>query len=49
MLDLIAFIRHITAILDDGEWKSDWLSHLPPALAATAEVWGHALSRLIGS
>jgi hypothetical protein len=32
--------RYINAIIEDGDWKNDWLTHLPKTMRNTVMNWG---------
>ena len=45
--DLIDLLRYFSAVLQDGDYLNDWLTHLPPTLADATLVIGTWLSSLL--
>ena len=45
---LRAFGNYISAIVEDGDYLNDWLTHLPESLAPAAEAFGHFVAAVGG-
>ncbi len=47
--DLIEAIHnYILAILDDGDWLNDWLTHVPAGLSRLLMLFGQVLANALG-
>jgi hypothetical protein len=43
-----ALILYVVAILEDGDFQNDWLTHLPPWSADAVATAGQALAVALG-
>jgi hypothetical protein len=46
---MIAFILYLGAVVTDGDWRNDWLGHLPPVVWPVVAWVGAIVARVIGA
>jgi hypothetical protein len=39
-----ALIQYLAAVLDDGDYLNDWLTHLPTVIRPTVQLIGYLLA-----
>lgn len=44
---LIDLLRYFAFVIAEGDWKNDWLTHLPVDLAPHVEVVGHFIAGIL--
>lgn len=44
----MALVHYFTAILVDGDYLNDWLTHLPVVIRPLVEMLGMALAAVLG-
>jgi hypothetical protein len=45
---LIPLTRYLAAVLDDGDYLNDWLTHLPVSMIAAVQTLGELIARIAG-
>lgn len=46
--ELLALVRYIAAVVDDGDYLNDWLTHLPLHWRPVVQELGEALAVIFG-
>jgi hypothetical protein len=44
---LIPLARYLAAVLDDGDYLNDWLTHLPVSMAVAVQTLGELIARIV--